>query len=189
MAKGKSVWGTPVHTVADTAREGIAPGTPRNMEGVIPKQYRGDHAPGHGTPYRSEAGNGPEYSRTVSSDKYGKVDSPESGDQSNPKVNGNGVILDEMGRAQGYTPRSRMTMDSPVPTDAPIFDTSTIRQENIAHLGRGKGVSEAMVNDDLDAIGGVMSRGIEGHSTPSGGEDELIEDDTLRNMGRGGAVS
>ena len=47
----------------------------------------------------------------------------------------------------------------PVRDDAPFFDTSTIHDENLGRMGRGKGVSPDQVEDDLVGIdGGVLSR-------------------------------
>jgi hypothetical protein len=50
-------------------------------------------------------------------------------------------------------------------------------RENRAHLGYGSTASDAMVHDDLDAIGGVMSRGMPNMSKPTGDEREMLLDD------------
>jgi hypothetical protein len=164
------------------------------MSGTVNKQFEGDQKGNRqegvakGTPYQSQAGNSDEFVRVRSRDKYGKVIDDAAGDQANYLSNGNGVILDGIAREMGYTPMAAATMDSPVMMGAPHFDTRTIRQENLAHMGQGIGAAPSQSGDDILAIGGVISRGMENVSRSSGGEDELLEDDVLRNLGPGGAV-
>jgi hypothetical protein len=51
-------------------------------------------------------------------------------------------------------------MDSPVPTDQPVFDTSFIKDENVAPLsGQGTVASPAQAGDAvIEITGGVLSR-------------------------------
>lgn len=130
-----------------------------------------------GTPYRSA---------TVSDDKapkstsgtFGEVIDTQTGVNFNrPESNGNGVILDGITRPSDYSPQSAAAMDSPVPQGAPSFPAGAMHAENLAHLGKGIGVNASQAGDVLDAIGGVMSRGMLGTSTPSGAENELTTDD------------
>ncbi len=192
--KSTTVRGTPVRHISNTAREGMMAGKPSGMSGTVNKQFEGDQkgnrqeGVARGTPYESRDGNSDEFMRTRSQGKYGMVMDAAAGDQADPRDNGNGVILDGMSREAGYTPMSERTMDSPVMEGAPTFDTRTIRDENIAHLGQGIGARPSQAADDILNIGGVMSRGMVGTSTPQGGEDELVEDDVLRNLGPGGAI-
>jgi len=193
--KSTTVRGTPVRHISNTAREGFNNGAkPVGMSGTVNKQFEGDQKGNRqegiarGTPYESRNGNSDEFSRTVSRDKYGRVIDPAAGDQADPRANGNGVVLDGMSREEGYTPKREQTEDSPVPQGSPTFDTRTIRDENVAHLGQGIGARPSQAADDILEIGGVMSRGMVGTSTPQGGEDELAEDDVLRNLGSGGAI-
>jgi hypothetical protein len=192
--KSSSVRGTPYTHVTNTAQEGISPRTPKGMSGTVNKQFEGDQKGNRqegvakGTPYQSQAGNSDEFVRVRSRDKYGKVIDDAAGDQANYKSNGNGVILDGIAREMGYTPMAAATMDSPVMMGAPHFDTRTIRDENLAHIGQGIGAAPSQSGDDILAIGGVISRGMENVSRSNGGEDELLEDDVLRNLGRGGTV-
>jgi len=114
---------------------------------------------GIGTVYNSDAGNPGDASRTRSDHRYGVTDVNGGQDMNNPSSNGNGVILDGMNRDKGYAPTPTRMMDSPVRDDAPFFDTSTIHDENLGRMGRGKGVSPDQVEDDLVGIdGGVLSR-------------------------------
>jgi hypothetical protein len=183
--KQSSVRGTPVRHVSNTAREGMGAGKPKGYEGTVNKQFQGDQKINReegistGTPYQSREGNSAEAKRTVSQGRYGMVIG-EAGDNQNPHVNGNGVLLDGMNRDRGYEPPSERTLDSPVPDGSPVFDAGFIQTENRAHLGKGIGVSDAQINDDVLGIGGVLSRGMRGTSTPGGGENELTDDDTLR---------
>lgn len=190
--KSTSVRGTPVHSIKAGNSQGMRAGTPKGMSGTVNRQYEGvqdmNRANGAtGTPYHSRDGNGPESKRVRSQGKYGDV-RDQNGDQANPTSNGNGVLFDGINREAGYNPMAADAMDSPVPHGSPQFDTHTIRQENLAHLGQGIGAVPAQSGDDILAIGGVMSRGMVGVSRPTGGEEELLEDDVLRNLGAGGAL-
>jgi len=182
--KSSSVRGTPVNSIKAPPNQGMRAGTPKGMNGAVNRQYEGDQKGNRqegiatGTAYHSEDGNSPEAMRVRSEGRYGMV-RDENGDQNNPRDNGNGVLLDGISRESGYNPRDAHTMDSPVMDGAPKFDTRTIRQENLAHLGQGIGASPAQAGDDLDSIGGVMARGMVGTSKPSGGIMELTDDDTL----------
>lgn len=181
-----SVRGTPVRHISNTAREGMSAGKPANYSGTVNRQFEGDQKENReigiaqGTPYQSRDGNSDEYSRTASQGKYGMVIDPAAGNMADPHANGNGVLLDGISRERGYEPRDERTMDSPVREGSPTFDAGFIREENRAHLGKGIGVSEAQINDDVLGIGGVLSRGMRGTSTPHGNIDELTDDDTLR---------
>lgn len=184
--KSTSVRGTPVTSIKASNTEGQRAGKPAGMNGTVNKQFEGDQRfqenPRAGTPYNSQDGNGPETRVVRSQGKYGMV-TDENGDQNNPKDNGNGVLLDGISREAGYTPRDERTMDSPVHEGAPRFNTSFIKQENLAHLGQGIGAAPSQASDEILAIGGVMSRGMVGTSRLGAPEGELTEDDTLRATG------
>lgn len=174
------VRGTP-YTKSSSAREGIAPGTPKGMDGqTTPQQYRGTGMStaqsARGTPYQSQAGNGPEARRVVSADRYGKVVSGSAGNLNDPKSNGDGVVLDSVS-SDYEDPTIRPSLDSPVPGSAPMFQTSEILSVNQARLG--KGMPAAAARDDILNLGGVMSRGMLGTSKPGAPETELTNDDTL----------
>ena len=193
--KSSSVRGTPYTRVSNTRTEGMMHGAkPKGMSGTVNKQFEGDQkgnrqvGVAQGTPYQSQDGNSDEFMRTRSNGKYGVVMDPAAGNLADPAANGNGTILDGMSREMGYTPMPAATMDSPVMTGAPHFDTRMIRAENLAHMGQGIGAAPSQSGDDILAIGGVISRGMQGTSHKSGAETELAEDDDLRNLGRGGAV-
>lgn len=183
--KSTSVRGTPVRHITNTAREGIAPGTPKGMSGTVNKQFEGDQKGNRqegvasGTPYTSKAGNSDEFMRRRPTTGAIAADDQVGADFNNPRSNGNGVILDGISRDSGYTPQPERAMDSPVPSDAPTFDPSFIRQENLAHLGQGQGASPAQAADEILNIGGVLSRGMRGTSSSSRPEDELTDDDRL----------
>jgi hypothetical protein len=189
-----TVRGTPYTKITNTANQGVSPRTPSGMKGTVEENTAEPGIrtgpPGRGTPYRSQAGNSDEFMRTVSRDRYGMVMDPVLGNPNDPRTNGDGVILDHM--ATDYEdPRHMPTMDSPVPVEAPIFETSTVAQENAAHLGRGRGPTApnpAMARDDLLAIGGVMSRGMVGTSTNAEPEKILTDDDTLPAVAPAGKV-
>jgi hypothetical protein len=164
-----------VNTIRSGA-SGINPGKPAGFKTgaeTVPDRFEGDQRGNRqveadngwpanklGSTYNSDPGNPGDASRTRLADRYGKnVSGAGPIDQNDPKANGNGVILDGMNRGKGYEPPTMRTTDSPVRDDAPFFDTSTIREENLAHLGRGEGVSDDLVEDDLVRIdGGVLSR-------------------------------
>jgi len=191
--KQSTVRGTPVRHVSNTTFEGIAPGKPKGYSGTVNKQFEGDQKGNRqegvakGTPYNSDAGNSDEFSRTRASGLYGDVRSNKNLDMADPASTGNGVLFNIHGREEGYSPVGDRTMDSPVHEGAPEFQTRNIRQENLAHLGQGIGASPSQAADVLLEIGGVMSRGMQGTSSRDGGEDELLEDDVLQNLGAGGA--
>ena len=192
MAKGAVVRGTPVNFIptGGTRNEGIAPSTPKGFKGgagtVAASFEHQDQVPGHGTPYQSGAGNSDEFMREVSHGPKGGIVLSENGINMNePRDNGNGVILDGVRRDNSYNKIDAPALDSPVPHGAPAFDGAAMVAENRAHLGSG---NEAAAGDVLLGIGGVMSRGMVGTSTPQGGPDELLEDDVLRNLGPGGAA-
>jgi hypothetical protein len=135
------------------------------MSGTVNKQFEGDQKGNQqigiatGTPAHHTLGNPDEASRVRFQGPYGVSPGGGGNDYNNPAANGNGVVLDGMGRGEGYTPPNAATMDSPVGKGAPVFDTHNIRAENIAHLGQGTGAQPSQAADDLRAIqGGVMSR-------------------------------
>lgn len=195
MAKGATVRGTPYHFqgTGATRMQGVAPSDarkPSEMSGVVNRQFEGDQSrkvnPRSGTEYQSEVGNSDEFIREASHGPKGGVVLSENGINMNePRSNGNGVILDGITRESAYSARAAGAMDSPVPKGAPSFAGADMVAENRAHLGRG---NERAASDVITEIGGVMSRGMIGTSTPSGGPDELLEDDVLRNLGPGGTV-
>lgn len=108
-----------------------------------------------GTPYHSEQGNSAEFKRVVSADDYGKVMSGSAGNQADPKSNGSGIVLDGAHYANGFSPNAHPTMDSPVPTSAPMFEPGFISQEDAAHLGSGNESGR----EGIVAGGGVLGRG------------------------------
>lgn len=189
--RGSSVRGTPYHHVGPggTAHEGIKPGTPGGMRGTTPQDLAGtgiNTRGGPGTPYRSQAGNGPEARRVVSSDRYGKVESGSAGDQADPQSNGRGVVFDGHNEySRGFDPQGEDVMDSPIPRDAPRFDPDFIPREDAAHMGSG---NESGARTSLVEVGGVMSRGMVGTSTSSGPETELTEDGAHDIQNAGGHV-
>lgn len=138
-------------------------GKPKGFSGTVNQSFEGDQKGNRqvgiatGTPYQSHDGNGPESKRVRSHGKYGMV-TDQNGDQANHLNNGNGVILDGISRENGYFPQGDQSTDSPVPGNAPSFDPRAVRQDNLAHLGRG---NERAVGDVITEVGGVMSRGIE----------------------------
>lgn len=173
------VRGTPYTSIKPGNAEGRAPGTPKGSDGETSmSQYRGtgmSTTQGRGTPYRSEAGNGPESKRVVSADRYGHVMSNQQGNANDPANTGKGVVLDSAAGAS-FGPAAAPSLDSPVPTAAPVFEPGWMEAENRAHLGRG---NEKVATGGLVSAGGVMSRGMKGTSTPQGAETELTDDDTL----------
>jgi hypothetical protein len=178
--KGSVHRGTPVNHI-HSGGAGIRPATPKGFDGTQPKQfeseksgYRDEHATGHGTAYGSVAGN-PGDARVASQGRYGVSPGAGGVDMNNPAANGKGVVLDGANEyANGYRPRDEKLIDSPVPTDAPVFDPSFIGTEDRAHAGSG---NEGTARDNLLEIGGVMSRGQVGSSSRNGPENELLQDD------------
>lgn len=176
------VRGTPYTKIGGSGNNssGIAPGSPKGADGQSTlSPYRGtgmSTTQGPGTPFRSEAGNGAEAKRVVSADRYGKVMSNQQGDANMPMNNGNGVVLDSVS-SDYEDPTHQPALDSPVPGNAPLFQTDKIVSVNQARLGSN--MPAAAAKDDLLALGGVMSRGMVQKSTPGGAETELTDDDTL----------
>jgi hypothetical protein len=170
------------------AREGYAakmPVKPMGYNGTVNSQFEGDQSGNRqtglntGTPFNSEQGNPDEASRVRFQGRYGVIDVNGGQDMNSPSSNGNGVVLDGMNREKGYQPRDTKQLDSPVPSGAPFFDTRTIAEENRAHLGGDE--FNTVDLDDLGKMGGVMSRGMVGTSRGSASEDELLDDDYLKN--------
>lgn len=183
--KTTSVRGTPVRSISG-ANEGQMAGKPSGYDGTVNTQYRGDQT-GGGTPYTSRDGNSATAKRVASQGKFGDVIDTNAGvNFSEPNSNGNGVILDGMTRESDYSPRGASAMDSPVPQGSPAFQAGAMRQENIAHLGKGKGADASQAGDVILNIGGVMSRGMLGVSKAGESATELVEDDVLSNLGSGG---
>jgi hypothetical protein len=160
-------------------------GTPvRSMSGTSPSQYVGDQSQqpnrASGTPYNSSKGNSATAKTVKQSGGVGQVIDTQTGVMFHePNSNGNGVVFDGITREGDYFPAGAPAMDSPVPNGAATMPKGAMRAENIAHLGSGTGVNASQAGDVLLAIGGVMSRGMVGTSTPAGGEAELTKDDTL----------
>ena len=204
--RGTVVRGTPYTFKGGNNREGMTHGGGKpegyaGRAGVVRDQYEGSgHGPGQvraemsgektlGTPYQSLDGNGPEYRRVRSDNKFGEVVSENGINHNIPEQNGNGVVLDGISMERSYLTRGEQTMDSPVPTGAqrPIPDEA--RDINNLHSGEGEywGKGDGP-KDHILANDGVMSRGMLGTSKHNGSETELVEDDVLKNLGRGGAV-
>lgn len=153
------------------------------MTSTVLPQYESEkggyrNADGTGTPLQHQKGNPPDARREVA--RGTNLESSDHGNQNDPRSNGKGVILDGQNeyRAGYQEPAERKgVMDSPVPAAAPIFDADNILIEDRAHMGR-RGENQA--NDNILAIGGVLSRGMESTSRPSDhDEEELIHDDEL----------
>lgn len=196
--RGSTVRGTPIHHIGNTAHEGVKPGVPKGYESedggarTTHEQYRSDkrgyqRAPNDGTPYHSEAGNGPEFRREVV--RSTNAESSDHGNQNDPRSNGPTVLLDTHGPMEGFMPReSGGVMDSPVPAHAARFDAGTMHEEDEAHLGSGlEHLAGAKVNNDLRRLDGVMSRGLDSTSHPGEDEFELTRDDTLKGPEAGSA--
>lgn len=177
-----SVRGTPYTHIKASNTEGQRPGIPMGSDGQTSmQQFRGtgmSTTQSSGTPYRSEAGNGPETMRMVSSDRYGMVEDRSAGNLSDPKSNGDGVVLDGMTRDYA-SPPVHPALDSPVPSGAPVFMTDNIPRVNDMRNGVGIGAGPVQGRDNLLDCGGVMSRGMVGTSSSSGPETELTDDDVL----------
>jgi hypothetical protein len=146
-------------------REGFTPGTPQGTKSTVLDQFRGsgiNTAPNPvGTPLQDVDGN-PDETRRVAegTGRYGVVLSENGQDHNNFASNGDGVILDKMSKDYADAAH-KPTLDSPVPREAPLFETDNIIEENRAHLGKGSGPTapnDDMSRDDLMKIGGVMSR-------------------------------
>lgn len=129
-----------------------------------------------GTPYQSNNGNPANARRVVSADLYGKVMSNSQGNANDPANNGGGVVLDSV-TTDYEDPTIQPSMDSPVPGNAPLYQTADITSVNQARLGSN--MSPAHAKDDLLSLGGVMSRGMDNISKPGEPETELTADDTL----------
>ena len=133
-----------------------------------------------GTPEQYKHGNVDQAQRQASSSPYGKVDS-NGLDMNDPKSNGSGVIFDgTTNTGDGHNPPAAATLDSPVPSNAPVFDTGFIPIDARARMGSG---NEGGANESLLTGSGVMSRGMIGTSTPGGAETELMQDDVLPSVG------
>jgi hypothetical protein len=172
-----SIRGTPYIKLGGT--EGGNAGKPQGYTGTVGAQYGRDIIDTRGqggTPYQSNNGNPATARRVVSADLYGKVMSNQQGNANDPSNTGSGVILDSV--ASDYEdPTIQPAMDSPVPGNAPLYQTSDIVSVNQARLGSN--MSPAHAKDDLLALGGVMSRGMEGVDKSGDAEDSLTRDDTL----------
>lgn len=191
--KSSSVRGTPVRSISANNGQGFNNGgKPAGMSGTVSRQFEGDQKGNAqvgiatGTPYQSSSVNDDKAPKTARA-KYGMV-TDQNGDQASPTSNGNGTLFDGVSREGAYLPPAAGAMDSPVTHGAPALNPGAIRVENLAHLGQGIGASPSQASDEILKIGGVMSRGMQGKSHASGGEEELLEDDVLRNLGPGGAV-
>lgn len=172
-----SIRGTPYIKLG--GNEGGNAGKPAGYKGTQGPQYQRDiiDTSGQGgTPYQSQNGNPAEARRVVSADVYGKVMSGGAGNLNDPMSNGNGVILDSVS-SDYEDPTLQPSMDSPVPGGAPLFQTSDIVTVNQARMGSGMPATAA--RDDILALGGVMSRGMEGVDHPGDSEQSLTRDDTL----------
>lgn len=176
--KSSSVRGTPFVKIGPGGSNQGFRQAGGNADNTVAPQYRGGGintaANTRGTPAQYAHGNPADAMKVDSHDKYGKVMSGAAGNLNDPASNGPGVLLNG--------DPSKATLDSPVPTDAPMFDEGFIAKENLAHLGSGN--SEGM--NSLIEGSGVMSRGMLGTSKPSGPEDELRNDDVLPAVGPAG---
>lgn len=179
--RSSTVRGTPVHHIDARGGEGQRGGEkPNGMVGTVHEQYDSDRRgyqsdPRGGTPFNSERGNPPGARREVA--RGTNLESADHGNQNDPHSNGQSVMLDTHGYERGYMPKEEGgVMDSPVPGHAARFDTTTVHEEDRAHLGTGL-EDLAGKNNDLRDLDGVMSRGIMGTSKPTAPEKELIEDD------------
>jgi hypothetical protein len=187
--RGKTHVGTPVNSIKAPLNQGMRAGTPSGMQGTVNRQFQGDQRGNRqegistGTPYVSRDGNSPEARRVASQGHYGHVvDTATREDMNDPRSNGDGVVLDGMSQDYG-DPTHKPTMDSPVPTHAPVFQTRHILEENAAHLGSGSGKTApnaANARDNLLNVGGVMSRGMVTTHKAHQSRDEAIltTDDT-----------
>jgi hypothetical protein len=152
--------------------EGYSPGKPKGYTETVADQYNSRGVgidtrvpPQHGTPYNDVRGNPDEYRRVASQHRYGVVLGERGQDMNNPASNGDGVILDHM-KVDYANPKAAPTVDSPVRTTAPVFDTLEQVAINEARLGRGVKADHAI--DDLIGCGGVMSQDFESTSKYKG---------------------
>lgn len=195
--KSSTVRGTPVRFIGPAGsgvigggHEGFRQGSHLpGMSGTVNRQFEGDQSSQpnarSGTPYQDREGNPDEFKRVASHGPKGGVVISENGlNHNDPASTGAGVILASQGPGHMNNPAGAPAMDSPVPAHAPQFQTEAMVAENRAHLGTGNEIATGTLLE----VGGVMSRGMDSTSKPSGGEGELLEDDDLRNLGAGGAV-
>jgi hypothetical protein len=172
-----SIRGTPYIKLGGT--EGGSAGKPAGYTGTVGPQYGRDIIDTRGqggTPYQSTNGNPATAKRVVSADLYGKVMSNQQGNANDPNNNGGGVVLDSV-TTDYEDPAIQPAMDSPVPGSAPMYQTANIVSVNQARMGSN--MSPAHAKDDLLALNGVMSRGMDNISKPGEAETELTDDDTL----------
>lgn len=175
--RGTSVKGTPY--ISKSSSEGGNAGKPAGYTGTVGPLYGRDIIDTRkqgGTPYQSTNGNPATTRRVVSADTYGRVMSGSAGQMNDPLSNGNGVVLDSVS-SDYEDPTISPSMDSPVPGNAPMFQTSNLL--TITQMRMGSNMSPAHAKDDLVALGGVMSRGLDTISKPGESEMELTTDDTL----------
>lgn len=173
--KSSSVRGTPVTFLGPNGDPGYG--------GMTPGSY------GSGTPLNSVKGNPDNAMRQVSNGKYGMVDTPAAGNQADHTNNGNGVLFNGVSEGRDYLATQAGAMDSPVPAGAQMPNTNSADTLNALRNGSGKDYSGSkQIPDQILAAGGVLSRGMLGTSTPSGGAAEMTEDDALINRGAGGVV-
>jgi hypothetical protein len=175
--KSSSVRGTPINSIKASNTQGMAHGAkPGGMSGTVNRQFEGDQRSnreeGHstGTPYQSMDGNGPETRITRSSGKYGMVIG-ESGDNQNPRDNGNGVVFNGVKRENDYLATPSNVTDSPVPEGSQKPQDNASLKLNELRNGQGKywGADDA-IEDSLLKADGVMSRGLDNT------EDDVAEE-------------
>ena len=206
--RGTVVRGTPYTFKGGNSREGMTHGGGKpegyaGRAGTVRDQYEGSRrGPDQvrtemggektlGTPFQSQDGNGPEYRRVRSDNKFGEVVSEGGINHNIPEQNGNGVILDRISEDRDYVPwgGEDAVMDSPVPQGAQRPSPGSANDLNALRNGEGSYWSRnEQIKDQILANGGVLSRGMLGTSKRNGSETELVEDDALKNLGRGGAV-
>jgi hypothetical protein len=181
--KQTTVRGTPyTHKTVHGLEDSRGNGSPSENRGsTVHEQFReqgiNTERRVQATPYSSENGNPADARREVL--RSTNAESSDHGNQNDPRSNGHGVVLDGANSYErGYQPPHAPALDSPVPRDAPWFETTTIREEDRAHLGHGVGGDEN-AQDSLLACNGVMSRGLDSVSHPGESETELTRDDTL----------
>lgn len=173
-----TVRGTPFRSIGPNGNAGTRGGTDGGQ--TVDPNYRGtgiNTAPNtRGTPESYKTGNPDNARSVVSSNRQGGVVLSEHGiNHNDPNANGDGVVLDNVG-ADYSPPGGAPTLDSPVP-GGPVYDSTRIPEHNSIAMGRpGAGAEQ---RDSILNLGGVMSRGMVGCSTPGGPEDELMHDDTL----------